>query len=69
MLPANVRLTHVLAQRLLAFHRDEEGVAATEYIMIFTLISFICTLAILNSAYYVKGYRDFMIYWLAHPAV
>ena len=54
---------------LRAFHQNEEGVAATEYIIVFSLISFFCTLAIFGSAYYVKGYRDFLLYWLSHPAV
>ena len=52
-----------------AFHRDESGVAMTEYIIVFTLISFGSTIALLGVATYVKAYRDFMVWWLAHPAV
>jgi len=50
-------------------HADEDGVAMTEYIMVFTLISFGATLALLGTAVYVKGYRDFLVWWLSHPAV
>ena len=62
-------LKYVLINLLDEFHREESGVAATEYIIVFSLISLICTIAILNATFYVKGYRDLMIYWLAHPAV
>lgn len=55
-----------LLQRL---HREEDGVAMTEYIMVFTLISFGATIALISVAIYVKGYRDFLVWWLAHPAV
>lgn len=41
----------------------------TEYIMVFTLISFGATLSLLSCAVYVKGYRDFLVWWLSHPAV
>lgn len=51
------------------FHAEEDGVAMTEYIMVFTLISFGATLALISVAVYVKGYRDFLVWWLAHPAV
>lgn len=51
------------------FHDDEAGVAMTEYIMVFTLISFGATIALLGTAVYVKGYRDFLVWWLSHPAV
>gem|GEM_PF-3271390 len=50
-------------------HRDESGVAMTEYIIIFSLMSFGATLSLLGVAAYVKGYRDFLVWWLAHPAV
>lgn len=50
-------------------HAEEDGVAMTEYIMVFTLISFGATLALISVAVYVKGYRDFLVWWLAHPAV
>jgi Flp pilus assembly pilin Flp len=51
------------------FHRDESGVAMTEYIIIFTLISFGSTIALLATAAYIKAYRDFLVWWLGHPAV
>lgn len=56
-------------QLLKRFHDDESGVAMTEYIIIFSMISFGATLALLGTAVYVKGYRDFLVWWLAHPAV
>ena len=58
-----------LVQALTGFHRDDAGVAMTEYIIVFTLISFGSTLALLSTAVYVKAYRDFMVWWLGHPAV
>lgn len=51
------------------FHKDEEGVAMTEYLIVFSLISFGATISLLSCAVYVKGYRDFLVWWLAHPAV
>lgn len=66
------KLTHtpsLIAKTLVDFHNEEEGVASTEYIIVFSLLSFGVTIATLASAYYVKGYRDFMLYWLSHPAV
>ncbi len=54
------------AERL---HDDESGVAATEYIIVFTLITFGATLAVLATAAFVKAYRDFLVWWFAHPAV
>ncbi len=51
------------------FHGDEAGVAMTEYIIVFSLISFGATISLLSCAVYVKGYRDFLVWWLAHPAV
>ena len=51
------------------FHDDERGVAMTEYIMVFTLISFGATMALIGAAIFVKGWRDFLVWWLAHPAV
>jgi len=51
------------------FHQDESGVAMTEYIIIFTLISFGSTVALLGTAAYIKGYRDFLVWWLGHPVV
>ncbi len=58
-----------LARRLKEFDGDECGVAATEYILVFALITFTATIALLGTAAYVKAYRDFMVWWLAHPAV
>ena len=55
-----------MAQRL---HKDESGVAYTEYIIVFSAVSFGATIALIGTAVYVKGYRDFMVWWLAHPAV
>ncbi len=58
-----------LASRLRDLDDDERGVAMTEYIIIFSLVSFGATVALMGSAAYVKAYRDFMVWWLAHPAV
>ena len=65
----NSRAYTSLASRVKQFNRDEEGVAMTEYIMIFSLVSVGATLALLSTAVYVKAYRDFLVWWLAHPAV
>lgn len=51
------------------FHEDDSGVAMTEYIIVFTLISFGATIALIATAAFIKGYRDFMVWWLGHPAV
>jgi Flp pilus assembly pilin Flp len=51
------------------FHEDESGVAATEYIIVFSLISFGAVIALLMTAAYVKAYRDFLVWWFAHPAI
>ena len=58
-----------LASRLRQLDGDENGVAMTEYVIIFSLVSFGATIALLSTAVYVKAYRDFMVWWLAHPAV
>lgn len=50
-------------------HADESGVAATEYIIVFTLITLGATLALIGTAAYIKAYRDFTLWWFAHPAV
>jgi Flp pilus assembly pilin Flp len=52
-----------------AFHEDEDAVAMTEYIIVFSLISIGATISLISVAYYVKAYRDFMVWWLSHPAV
>jgi len=59
----------VLRETLAAFHEGEEGVALTEYVIIFSLISFGATLSLISVAVYVKAYRDFLVFWLTHPAV
>lgn len=58
-----------IADRLQRLHDDESGVAATEYIIVFTLITFGAVIALLATGMYVKGYRDFLVWWYAHPAV
>ncbi len=50
-------------------HEDESAVAATEYIIVFTLITFGATMALIATLAYVKAYRDFTLWWFAHPAV
>ncbi len=55
--------------RLKLFHEDESGVAMTEYIIVFSSVSFGATLALISVASYVKGYRDFLVWWLTHPAI
>lgn len=64
-----IQTPSLMAKALTDFHHEEEGVASTEYIIVFALMSFGVTIATLASAYYIKGYRDFMLYWLSHPAV
>ena len=58
-----------LKSRLRQLDCDESGVASTEYIIIFSLVSFGAMIGLLSTAAYVKAYRDFMVRWLAHPAV
>ncbi len=58
-----------LKSRLRQLDCDESGVASTEYIIIFSLVSFGAMIGLLSTAAYVKAYRDFMVWWLAHPAV
>ncbi len=60
---------NALRSHIQRFDRDQRGVAATEYIIIFSLIAFGSTVALLSTAAFVKAYRDFMVWWLAHPAV
>ncbi|QED27508.1 hypothetical protein FRD01_09695 [Microvenator marinus] len=62
-------MTGKAKQMLKRFHSDESGVAMTEYIIVFSLISLGATISLLSTAVYVKGYRDFLVWWLAHPAV
>lgn len=66
----NIRSRWDHAQQLVRqLHRDESGVAATEYIIVFTLITFGATLAVIATAAFVKAYRDFLVWWFAHPAI
>lgn len=58
-----------LQKALASFHQDDSGVAMTEYVIVFTLISFGATVALLATAVYIKAYRDFLVWWLGHPAV
>lgn len=58
-----------LKSRIHQLDRDQSGVASTEYIIIFSLVSFGAMIGLLSTAAYVKAYRDFMVWWLAHPAV
>lgn len=48
---------------------DESGIAMTEYIIVFSLVTIGATTALLGTAAYIKAYRDFMVWWLAHPAI
>lgn len=66
---STTRLAHRASAALKRLHNDESGVAATEYIIVFSLISFGSTLALLSTAVYVKAYRDFLVWWLSHPAI
>lgn len=63
------RPANTVASVLRRLHDDESGVAATEYIIVFSLLSLGATIALIASSVYVKGYRDFLVWWLAHPAV
>ena len=51
------------------FHSEEDAVAMTEYIIVFSLVSIGATISLISVAYYIKAYRDFMLWWLSHPAV
>lgn len=64
----NTALTN-LKRNLRTFHEDEGGVAMTEYIIVFSGVSLGATVALISVAVYVKGYRDFLVWWLTHPAV
>lgn len=50
-------------------HEETSGVAATEYIIVFSLITFGAAMALIGTAAFVKAYADFLIWWFAHPAV
>lgn len=58
-----------LLHHLRTLHEDEGGVAMTEYIIVFSAVSFGATLALIGVAAYVKAYRDFLVWWMTHPAV
>lgn len=62
-------LLTTVSSRVEQLNRDDRGVAYTEYIIVFSLVAFGGTVALLSSAAFVKAYRDFMVWWLAHPAV
>ena len=62
---ADGRVTDALRR----LHGDESGVAATEYLIVFSMITFGATLALLATASFVKAYRDFLVWWFAHPAI
>lgn len=55
--------------RLQALHGDQSGVAMTEYLVVFSLVTFTAAVSLLTTAAFVRGYRDFLVWWLAHPAV
>lgn len=57
----------VSAWRQLA--EDESGIAMTEYIIVFSLVTIGATTALMATALYIKAYRDFLVWWLAHPAI
>lgn len=59
----------ITRKRLEMLHSEESGIAMTEYIIVFSSVSFGATVALISVASYVKGYRDFMVWWLTHPAV
>ncbi len=63
------KVTRALGRVFEGFHQDDSGVAMTEYILVFTLISFGATVALIATAMYIKAYRDFMVWWFGHPAV
>ncbi len=65
----HLKLWSKLARRLRALDDDQRGVATTEYIIVFSLVSFGATISLMSTAAFVKAYRDFMVWWLAHPAV
>ena len=62
-------MVKAVASRLRDLDEDQRGVAMTEYIIIFSLVTFGAAVALMGTAAYVKAYRDFMVWWLAHPAV
>lgn len=51
------------------FHADESGVAMTEYIIVFTLMSMGAFIALIAVTVFIKAYRDFLVWWLGHPMV
>ena len=63
-----VALNQLKAQ-LEKLHRDEGGIAMTEYIIVFSSVSFGATVALIGVSVYVKAYRDFLVWWLTHPAI
>lgn len=51
------------------FHTDEGGVAMTEYIIVFTFVTIGTTLSLLGTTAAIRGYRDFLVWWMTHPGV
>jgi Flp pilus assembly pilin Flp len=58
-----------LRAHLERFHADESGVAMTEYIIVFSLLSLGATISLIIVTAFIKGYRDFLVWWLGHPMV
>ena len=56
-------------EHLKRIHEDEGGVAMTEYVIVLTVIVIGAAVSLLGVSYYVKAYRDFLVWWLTHPAV
>lgn len=63
--PTSTRLGE-LARR---FHEDEDGVVMTEYILVFSFVVIGTTISIMATAASVRAYRDFLVWWMTHPAV
>jgi Flp pilus assembly pilin Flp len=56
-------------EQLRRFHEDEGGVAMTEYVIVLSTVVISSTISLIAVSYNVKAYRDFLIWWLTHPAV
>lgn len=68
-MPPNRTMLSRIASALSRFDRDDAGVAMTEYILVFSLISMGAIVALMASTAYIKAYRDFLVWWLGHPLV
>jgi Flp pilus assembly pilin Flp len=51
------------------FHEDEGGVVTTEYMIVFVFLALTAAVAAFATAAYIKGYRDFLVWWFSNPAV